>query len=243
MSTVKQRAWPIVFVFILSGIGLAGFIFWKFSLQALDEEITQKRSSIKLLKVGGGLPPNQEVLDYLSKRTLALESDYKSLVGLLDSSVNDSIGASPQLYFQQRLHDVSRLLEKMASARGIGVPQAIGFPKELPPPESVSRLLVQLALIEDVAKIVMADTASVLSSVKIEDPRPVPKTDEEKNFLIRVPVRIRLSCSVKSLAGMLGSVEGMKPITSLDGVRVRHLAEPLQEMVEVELELSRFLII
>jgi hypothetical protein len=147
--------------------------------------------------------------------------------------------ADPQLYFQERFHEVQRALERLAAARDAAVPEQLGFPKELPPSDTVPRLLVQLALMQELAELAFEHQVSALTSLKVEDPQPVSGEDGEGPFVMRLPVRMRVTASLPQLMKILGAIEQKRPLIDVRGLRVA--SPPAGDALEVELVLARYL--
>ena len=128
---------------ISGGVGTAlliGVVGWRVSLSAMDHQIGQTRQALKRLHVGHQLPPSREVTDYLTTRQRALETRHDATLLM----TTDSLAALPgqtvsPLYFQQRVHEVQRLLERVSASRGMNVPLSLGLPKDIPPTEAVPR--------------------------------------------------------------------------------------------------------
>lgn len=208
-------------VLVLVG-AIGGGAAWIVAVQRADREVEQKRAGLKRLHMSGRIPPNREVVDYLATRTTALETEYQAALKLIASPPADIEGkADPQLYFQQRVHEVQRTLERLATARNIEPPEQLGVPKDLPPADAVPRLLVQLALIENAAELIVPQGISKLASVKLEDPQTVAPAGEKAGvFLTRLPVRLRLTCSLDVVTKILGIVDRARPLIDLQSLRV-----------------------
>ncbi|MBI3087729.1 MAG: hypothetical protein HYY91_02410 [Candidatus Omnitrophica bacterium] len=223
------------------GLAAAGFFGWRVQAEALNQEIARKRSALKTLHLGGRLPPNREAVTYLTGRGTALDQQYAKavrLIAMLPSA--DEAHADPQLYFQQRVHEVQRTLERLAAARGMPSPAQLGFPKDVPPADAVPRLLLQLELIEDAAELILAQDIAQLASVKVEDPQPMPANEEGADtFLMRLPVRLRLTCSLETLTNVLGVLDRAKPMAD---VQVLRLKSTDAGALDVELVLTRYLV-
>lgn len=220
-----------------------GFAAWRFRMVALEQDIEHKRTALKSLHVIGKIPPTHEVMRYLTNRTTALEAQYHSGLKLATQTSGAVEGhADIQLYFQQRVHEVQRTLERLTSARGMTMPTQLGFPKELPPTDAVPRLLLQLGLIEDASELAVAQGITQLMSVKVEDPQAVAPIGENNKdvFLTRLPVRLRLSCSLDTLTKVLGVLNRAKPMMDLQVLRLKAL--PDGQALEVELVLTRYLV-
>ena len=132
-------------------------------------------------------------------------------------------------------------MERLATAREMAVPEQLGFPKELPPPETVPRLLAQLALVRLAANVIVEQNAERLVSLKIEDPQAVPADGgEDGTFVMRVPVTVRLHATLPEVLKVLGALERVSPIIDVRGLRVVPGTGP--ESLDVELVLARYLV-
>ena len=221
---------------------LSALIGWRLNLQHLDTQITEKRAALKRLVLSGSIPPNQEVMDYFSARQASLEQRYRDWVTRVAApAVTDAANADPQLYFQEQFHEVQQTIERLAAARSTAVPEQLGFPKDLPPSDTVPRLLVQLSLVEEAARLAFEHGIITVSSLKVEDPQPVAGDAEEGAFLTRVPVRVRLRSSLPRLMHLLGALHAAKPLIDLRFLRIQSGSDA--ELLDVELLLSRYLVI
>lgn len=228
---------------------IGGMIAWRFHLQTLDGLIRDKKRAMKKLSISGGIIPSQEVADYLHQRQASIDARYqhwlKQIVVVPDAeaSVTDS-----QLYFRERFHEMERSLEKTAAAREVPVPERLGFPKELPPSDTVPRLLVQLSMIQEMGSILIGRDLAQVVSFKVEDPEPVPLADTDV-VLMRLPVRIRLSATLPQLMQVIEAFEQTRPLVDLRLLRI--MAEPSEQpektsdklaLLQVELIASRYLL-
>ena len=244
-----QIAWPPLLVATLAGAALAGLIGWRLNLQSLDAQIRGKRAALKKLTLSGGIPPMQEVMDHLTAHQLSLERRYRRwLQAVTAPPLVEAAQADPQLYFQEHLHEVQRTLDRLSAARGVPVPEQLGFPKELPPSDAVPRLLAQLSLIEEATALLFEQDVPVVSSLKVEDPEPVPAQEEEGAFLVRLPVRVHLSASLPHLLKALGALQRARPLIDVRALR----AQPAPPggagggaggRLDVELVLARYLVV
>lgn len=218
-----------------------GVVAWWLNLQGLEGRVAQTRSALKKLVLSGRIPPNQEVMDHLTSRQTSLDANYQRWVKAVAAPpVADAAKADPQLYFQQQFHEVQQTLERLAAARQLAVPEQLGFPKELPPSDTVPRLLAQLSLIEEVATLIFDHRATALSAVKVEDPESVADEEGRGPFLMRLPVRVRMTGSLATVMTILGAMERVRPLID---VRALTLAsQPDSERLDVELVLCRYLV-
>ena len=203
------------------GASVAAGIFWRLNLTAINSQITTKTSALKKLVLSGRIPPNEEVMEYLTSRQDSLERRYQRWLQRVASvQVAEAASADPQLYFQEQFHEVQRTLERLATARSMAVPEQLGFPKELPPSDTVPRLLIQLSLIKEAAALIFEQGVAGLSSFKIEDPQTVPEPEGEEPFLVRLPVRVRLSASLPQLMKVLGAIQRATPLIDILATRI-----------------------
>ena len=230
-----------LFLAVGSTAVFAAVVGWHLYVTNLQTQIRDRQAAVKKLVLSGKIPPNQHVMDYLSAREHALQERYQQwLKTVTVTPLAEAASADPQLYFQEQFHDVQRTLERLASARGLSVPEQLGFPKELPPSDTVPRLLVQLSLMKEFAEVVFAQGVSEITSLKIEDPDPVADQDDATPFLIRLPVRVRLIAALPQLMKVLAAIERMHPLVDLRTLRVTTGKAP--EQLEVELLVSRYLL-
>ena len=229
-------------VLALLGFGAATAMWWT-SMQQYNRQIEQKRSALKRLHLTGRIPPNKEVTEYLTERGAALEQQYAASIKFIaDTPQATEAQANPQLYFQERLHDVQRTLERLATARSMEVPDQLGFPKDLPPADVVPRLLLQLQLIEGASELIMAQGVTQLVSVKVEDPQTVapPAGSDQAPFLTRLPVRIRLTGSLESLIKVLNVLNTGAPLMDVHSVRMAALPDSAD--LDAEILIARYMV-
>ncbi len=225
MSAASKASWiRIVGVFAaVGGVGLV--VSWWLMLHALDYQIVSKRAALKRLHVGGRLAPSRAVVDYLTKRAAAFQARSDAAMEFVAPSQSLPGGqADPQLFFQQRVHEVQQTLERLAASHATDVPLQLGLPKDLPPADVVPRFLAQLALIEELAR-VMLETPGVVSvtSFKVEDPQTISETaaTEAEPLVTRLPVRIRLRCSVEAVGRVLDGVARLRPLVDVVSLRIQ----------------------
>lgn len=241
MAPKRPMSFAPLVAAMTGGAVVASLIAWRLNLQAVDRRIQLTRAGLKKLSLTHGIPPNQEVMDYLTARGAALEERYQSwLKAAMAPPLAEAALADPQLYFQEHLHEVQQMLERAATARSLPVPEQLGFPKELPPSDTVPRLLAQLSLINELTTLMFEQGVAKLSSFKIEDPEIVLEDGESRAFLMRLPVRVRLTSSLPQLMKVLGAVERSALLIDLRALRINPIAA--SDQLEAELVLSRSLL-
>ena len=236
----RAFSWRPVIGAMVAGATVASVLAWQVNVQTMDQQVKQKRSALKKLLLSGNIPPNQEVVDYLTARQRSIDARHRHWLDVVTvPEPTKAASADPQLYFQEQFHEMQRTLERLATARKLPVPEPLGFPKELPPTDTVPRLLVQLLMIQDTAALVLQQGVSAVASFKVEDPEAVPEEDGGAPFLTRLPLRVRLTSSLPQLMKILGAVERATPMIDVRAIRVATGANP--ETLDVELVLARYL--
>jgi len=249
----QRRAVPMgpLVIAMVVGASVAAGIFWRLNLNAIDSQITAKSGALKKLVLSGKIPPNDEVMAYLTSRQDLLKRRYQEwLQRVAPPPVAEAAGTDPQLYFQEQFHEVQRTLERLATARAMTAPEQLGFPKELPPSDTVQRLLIQLSLIKEAAALIFEQGVAAVTSFKIEDPQPVSPPEGAEPFLVRLPVRVRLSASLPQLMKVLGAIQRATPLIDVLAIRIAPAtvqaaapdAAAATDSLEVELLLSRYLV-
>ena len=243
----KPIPWGPVAIAVGATVAVLAVVSWYGSLKFFDREIQQIRADLKKSVVSGRVPPTQEVMDYLQQRQGRLQERYNYWVDFVTApSADAAVTADLQLMFQEQLHDVQQMLQRVTAARGMTVPEQLGFPKELPPSEAAPRLLAQLTLIKDVTTILFDQGLISLNAVKLEDPETVTeqeaaetKDKDQHPFLIRLPIRVRLTATLPQVIRILGA---MQQSTHLIDVRsARLLSNDTNDHLELELILARYL--
>ena len=194
---------------------------WQVHLRQIDLQVQRTRATLKKLTLTGGIPPNQEVMNYLTARHAALERRYQHWLAVVAAPpLAEDAQADPQLYFQQQVHEVQRAIERLATARGAQPPEVLGLPKDLPPPDAVPRLLAQLALMQDATELLYAQGLQRVASMKIEDPTAAFEQGEGGPFLTQLPVRVRFAGSLTDMMKTLAAAQRATPMMDLLSLRL-----------------------
>ena len=239
----RQRAMPLILATVFGALAV-GLFAWPLHLRSLERQISQTRSELKKLSLSGGITPSRDVMEYLAMRQERLQRRYDAWIKVATvPPVDTTTIPNLQVYFQEQLHDVQQQLERLALERQVPVPEQLGFPKELPPMDAVPRLLVQLALVREMVPLMLERGLTQVTSVKLEDPEPVPSPDEEQEgFMMRLPIRVRVSGSLASVLDALGVVERLTPLVDLRTLRlVSQSTDP--GVLDVEFGLARYLLL
>lgn len=246
-AVVRPVPWGPVLAASAATAVAAGILVWQWDLRQLEARITQKRAALKKLSVSGGIPPNQQVADYLAGRQAAVEQRYAQWQQLLAAPpLPEAAKADPQLHFQEQYHQVQRALEQLAAARKLSPPELLGFPKELPPSDTVPRLLVQLGLIQELAELTFGQEVVSLASFKVEDPDTVAEEQTSQPFLVRLPVRVRFTATLPQAMKALAAIHRSAPLIDVRLLRMTPstAADPAAaEWLDVDLVAARYLIL
>jgi hypothetical protein len=97
-----------------------------------------------------------------------------------------------------------------------------------------------LALLREAAILVFEQGVELVPSLKIEDPEPANSSDGLGSLLARLPVRVRLRCSMTQLMRLLVAIEHASPVIEPEAIRLT--ASDQAERLEVELLLTRVVI-
>ena len=241
MPLLPRTAWVPLLSGMIASAALTGVIGWRLNLQGLDGQIEEKEASLKKLVLSGGIPPNQEVTDYLNTRQALFDQRYQHWMKLVASpAMSEAAKTDPQLYFQEQFHEVQQKVQRLAAARSMPVPEQLGFPKGLPPSDTVPRLLAQLALIQEASTLILEQGVTALTSLKVEDPEPVPEAEGMTSFLTRLPVRVRLTSTLPELMVVLRAMERARPLIDVRAITVATASK--LDLLDVELLLSRYLV-
>lgn len=225
---------------LVVGAALTSVVVWRVNLTGLDRAVSAKRSAVKKLVLSGGIPPTQEVMDYLTARQQALEQRYgRWLDAIAAPAAAEAAQADPQLYFQEQVHDLQRTMERLAAARNIPVPTPLGLPKELPPTDTVPRFLAQLQLAQQAAELAFDQEVSAFTSFKVEDPEPILAEEGSETFLLALPVRIRFTGALDQVMKVLGAIERVRPLIDVRSLRLAAAgSDPSQ--LDAELVVARY---
>lgn len=241
MTPQRAIPWAPMIGAVAVMAGLAAVVVWCGSLAQFDRKILQTRAGLKKQTLSGHIRPTQDVMDYLShERQKTLETRYHQWLERVTAPPVADAGADPQLAFQEQAHEVQRMLEQRASARGMTVPEQLGFPKEVPPPETVPRLLAELALIKEATALMFEQGLISLNAFKVEDPEVVTEAEEAKPFLTRLPLRVRLTASLPQLMRILAALQHTDHL--IDVRLIRMAAGESPDRLNIELVLARYLL-
>ncbi len=231
------------FAMAVIGISIAGLLGWRVHLRLLKQQIEDKQGALKKMLLLHQIPPNQKVMEYLGFRQAWIEEHHNRLLKLALAEQPATVsGTDLQLYFQQQGHDIQRAIERLAIARSLSVPAILGLPKELPPSDSVPRLLAQLYLVQQMTDLVFEQGITKLASLKLEDPGLIPEENTDSTVWMRLPVRVRCYSSLTQLVKMLGAIQYLKPLADLRNLRILSSSATGDEL-EIELLLCRYFFI
>lgn len=229
-------------IFVIAMVG--GGVVWQMECQRLEREMEEKATALKKLLLVHRIPPNRDVIRYLATRQAFMEQQQRQWLELAvaERPLGSFTGHDPQLYFQEQVHDMQGLLERLATARRTLPPEILGLPKELPPLDVVPRLLVQLSLVQNMAALIFDEGLTQLKSLKIEDPEIAlgQVSTEENAVLVQLPIRMRFSGSLPQLMKVLGALQQVKPLVDLRALRLGPSQTP--DFLDVDMLVSQYFI-
>lgn len=230
---------PIASAVVMTAAFL-GLAAWRVHLHLLDEQIGLRRAALKRLTVTQGIAPTDDVVSYLKQRDEALRNAFREwLARVVIGEEAKASTADLQLFFQERVHETQRSMERLAAGRSVPAPEMIGLPKELPPTETVPRLLAQLALAQSAATLVLEQGAIAIATIKLEDPEPVNSAEGRAVLLTRVALRLRMSSTLPQLMRLMEALGRARPLIDVRSLRIISGTEA--DRLETELLLARYL--
>jgi hypothetical protein len=220
---------------------------WRLHLRSLEHEAAERRLALKRLTISGDIPPTEDVVSYLQSRHSSLERSFHHWLDWMSvPPVAAAPGVDAQVLYQERVHDVQRSLERLAAARTLKPPELLGLPKELPPAETVPRLLTQLQLIQDCAELILKQDGVTLISFKVDDPEAVALPESTVVLMTRLPVRVRLAAPLPPVMAILDALGKSKPLIDVRAFQVVTDGSPPQSgspaPLDVEALVARYLI-
>lgn len=225
-----------VYIFFLSP-------FLKDGGSMMDEELDRKIGEMKRFITLTGTVPSKESFSKMEKDKDLLEEKFNSLVDFVDPDKARMAGKNTEagLYFIEKLHSTMKKFETEAGAKGIKLPENLGFGDGLPKDSMVPVLLRQLETIEFAVDILLKSEDADINGLKplksIEYIEPVSK----ELFYTELPVQISIKTSSKTFMNLLLQLKNASPVISVKELHVKSI-EPDSGQVEISLVLSSFMI-
>ncbi|MCX5692695.1 MAG: Amuc_1100 family pilus-like protein [Candidatus Omnitrophica bacterium] len=209
----------------------------------IDEELERKISDMKRFITLTGTVPSKESFAKMEKEKNSLEEKFSDLVDFVDPKKArlSEKNAEAGLYFIEKLHSTMKKFESDSAAKGVKLPENLGFGDGLPKDNMVPVLLRQLEIIEFVVEILLKNGGSDVYALKplksIENIEPVSK----KLFYTELPIQISIKTGTKTLMNLLLELKNASPVISVKELHVKSI-EPDSGDVEISLVLSSFMV-
>ena len=209
----------------------------------IDEELERKISDMKRFITLTGTVPSKESFAKMEKEKNSLEEKFSGLVDFVDPKKArlSEKNAEAGLYFIEKLHSTMKKFESDSVAKGVKLPENLGFGDGLPKDNMVPVLLRQLEIIEFVVEILLKNGGSDVYALKplksIENIEPV----STKLFYTELPVQISIKTGIKTLMNLLLELKNASPVISVKELHVKSI-EPDSGDVEIRLVLSSFMV-
>jgi hypothetical protein len=234
----------IIILAVLAGIYIFFLSpFLKEGSSIIDEELERKISDMKKFITLTGTVPSKESFAKMEKEKNALRERFSGLVDFVDPEKTrlSEKNAEAGLYFIEKLHSAMKKFESEAVAKGVKLPENLGFGDGLPKDNMVPVLLRQLEIIEFSVGILLKDKGADIYSLKplksIENIEPVSKG----LFYTELPVQISIKTDTKTFMNLLQELKNASPIISVKELHVKSI-EPDTGDVEISMVLSSFMV-
>ena len=233
----------IIFV-VLAGIYIFFLSpFLKEGRSIIDEELERKISDMKRFITLTGTVPSKESFAKMEKEKKSLEEKFSGLVDFVDPKKArlSEKNAEAGLYFIEKLHSTMKKFESETTAKGVKLPENLGFGDGLPKDNMVPVLLRQLEIIEFAVGILLKSGNSNVYALKplksIETIEPVSK----KLFYTELPVQISIKTNTKAFMNLLLELKNASPVISVKELHVKSI-EPDSGDLEISMVLSSFMV-
>jgi hypothetical protein len=217
------------------------YIFWQpiqrlKRAKLLDEQIRNRRSKLESMLSKSEISglPNQEIFNSLMQRKEQIESAYRNLRSFISpGKARLPVDAQdPGLYFIEKMHAVTKSLQRKALAKGVKLPASLGFAEELPSKDIIEESLRKLEMVEDMVGALIEEGAEKIVLIKFLKTKDV--TLEQSSLLYKeLPCQIGLSCDTETLVKFLNRLENSSPIYVLKELHITGAKPPMLEVAAV----------
>ncbi|MDP2920824.1 MAG: Amuc_1100 family pilus-like protein [Candidatus Omnitrophota bacterium] len=209
----------------------------------MDEELDRKIGEMKRFITLTGTVPSKESFTRMQKEKEALEEKFSGLAGIVDPEKARLSGKSAEagLYFIERLHSTMKRFEAEAGAKGIKLPENLGFGDGLPKDNMVPVLMRQLETIEFAIAALLKGEYSDIYGLKILKPIEYVEPVSKELFYTELPVQVSVKTGTDTLMKTLLELKNASPVISVKEIHVKSI-EPGSGDVEISLVLSTFMI-
>ena len=217
--------------------------FFKEGSSIMDEELERKTAEIKRFVALTGSMPSREAFSKLEKEKKAVEERFSSLVYFVDPEkprISDK-DTEAGLYFIEKLHSTMKRFELESSAKGIKLPENLGFGDGLPKDSMVPVLLRQLETIEFTVATLLKNQKVEIYALKplksIEYTEPLTK----ELFYTELPVQVSLKADTKAVMDLLSGLKNSSPVISVKELHLKSVELDSGD-IEASLVLSTFMV-
>lgn len=232
---------------IVLGLMAALYIFFlnpflKEGKSIMDEELERKTTEIKkYIKLTGSLP-SRESFSKLEKENAELENRFSELVNFIDPekarlSKSDTEAG---LYFIERLHSTMKKFETESSAKGIKLPENLGFGDGLPKDNMVSVLIRQLEIMEFVVEALLKSEKINIYTLKPLKSIEYLELGAKTVFYTELPVQVSIRTDNKTLINLLLGLKNISPVISVKELHLK--SDEASRELEASMVLSSFAI-
>jgi len=209
----------------------------------IDEELDRKISEMKRFITLTGTVPSKESFARMQKERSGMEEKFSSLADLIDPEKPRLSGKNTEagLYFIERLHSTMKRFETEAGAKGIKLPENLGFGDGMPKDSMVPVLMRQLETIEFTIAALLKGDYSDIYGLKILKPIEYIEPVSKELFYTELPVQVSVKTDTDTLIKVLLELKNASPVISVKEMHVKSI-EPVSGDVEISLVLSTFMI-
>lgn len=224
-----------IYIFFLSP-------FLKEGRSIIDEELDRKIGEIKRSITLTGTVPSRESFAKMEKEKDSLAEKFSGLADFVDPKKTrlSEKNAEAGLYFIEKLHSTMKKFEP-AAARGVKLPENLGFGDGLPKDNMVPVLLRQLETIEFTVEELLKSEGSNVYALKPLKPIEYIEPVSKKLFYTELPVQISVKTDTKTFMNLLMEFKNASPVISVKELHVKSI-EPDSGDLEISLVLSSFMI-
>jgi hypothetical protein len=192
----------IIFIVLLGLLCLSAIIFtWYRKSSALDDyiEVLKHRDrsagSVKVAPTADNIFVIKKDSEWLAER----DQDVKQIL----AKKNLQLSEMTPLQFKEELLNAQIKFKQLASIQGCTIDETLGFPEyvsgDIPPQGQIKLLLKQLAIIDEVTKIILKHKISEVVSIIRSNDIHIDK----ENLYNEMAFKININCTIEELLGIL----------------------------------------
>ncbi len=127
------------------------------------------------------------------------------------------------VYFKERLYLSEKGLATEAKKKNATLPPDLGFDKELPDPQQVPFMLMQLEFVEALLQQFLQSNVQEIVLLELEESGTMLDGGEEEMPCKNITVKVSMNCSLASLKKALYEIGTMNPFVVVEGLKVKQL--------------------